>query len=73
MLLDPAQENAAHPVIGALAQDKIGAWSRGQDVFAQVDQVDRVPDARRSCLRLFIAKGGIAVKIGFGILEGAVF
>jgi len=59
-------------MVRALAQDEVGAGPGGQDVFAKVHEVDGFPDARGGFAGLGIGIGGVAVEVGFGILEGAV-
>src|SRR5690554_5960929 len=56
-------------MIGALAQDEVGARTCGQDVFAQVLQVDVMPETFGDSDRCIVRKFGIAVKEGLRIPE----
>ena len=59
-------------MIRTFAQHEVGAGAGGQDVFAQVHEVDGFPNARGGFAGLDIGIGRVAVEIGFGILERAV-
>ena len=59
-------------MIRTFAQHEVGAGSRWQHILAQVHQIDGFPNPRRCFAGLDIGIGGIAVEIGFGILECAV-
>lgn len=52
MISEFAQPDTIDYMIGALVQDKVGALARGQNIFAQVDEIDGLPDAGGSFLRL---------------------
>ena len=64
--LELPQPDAVDDVIGALAQDEIGALAGGQHVLAQIDEVDRLPDAVGGLARLRVGERGIAMEIGRG-------
>src|SRR5262245_6815546 len=68
--LELSQADAVDDMVGALAQDEVGALAGGQHVFAQVHEIDRLPDAARGLLRLLLGERGIAVKIGSRIAKG---
>ena len=59
-------------MIRSLAQHEVGAGAGGEDVFAEVHQIDGFPDPCCCFAGLNIGIGRVAVEIGFGILEGAV-
>ena len=44
-VLKLAQKHAANCVIGAFAEHEVGAGAGGQDVFAQVYEIDGLPDS----------------------------
>ena len=59
-------------MIRTFAQNQIGAWAGWQNIFFEIDQVNRVPDARGSFFGLRITQRGIAMEIGVGVFECAV-
>ena len=54
----------------ALAQDQVGPVAGGLNVFAQVDQVDGVPNVVGGFVGFRIGQRAVAVEIGFRVLEG---
>ena len=52
-----SQPHIMDDVIAALAEDEVGALAGGEDVFAQVDEVDGFPDALGHGAGLLVAEG----------------
>ena len=57
-------------MIAVLLQDQLGALAGRQDVVAQIDEVDAVPQRQRRLHRLEIGLFGIAAEIALRIAEG---
>src|SRR5690606_32337254 len=68
---DLSEANVTDRVVGALAQDDVGAFARRQDVLEQVAQVDAGPDVVGHFARLRVAQVPVMVEVGGGILEDA--
>src|SRR5215472_12075286 len=66
-----AQRHFLDPVVFAFLQDQIGARPGRQDVFAQIDEIDAVPDVGCGFGRLAIRKPCETVEIGLRIGESS--
>src|SRR5580704_17091743 len=66
----PAQRDLLDLMAFALLEDQIGAGPGRQDIFAQVDQVDAVPDRSRGGDRLRVGQLRVAVKVRLRVGEG---
>src|SRR6058998_2781319 len=66
------QPHAVDYVIRPFAQDEIGALARRNHILAQVNKIDRLPDAVGSGMRLLVGERGISMEVGLGIAEGGV-
>src|SRR5690606_17496413 len=69
---DLSEADVTDRVVAALAQDHVGAFARGQDVLAQVQQVDAGPDVVGDLARLRLAQVAVVVEVGRRILEDAL-
>src|ERR1700752_1411234 len=63
------QRHFLHQVACFLLQDQMRALTRRHDVFAQIDQVDPLPDRGCGLLRFLVVQAGIAMEVGLRIAE----
>src|SRR5690606_23408170 len=71
ILLEPAQRHFLDAMAGPLAEDQVGTGPSGQDVGAEIGEVDAIPQATRDRIGLRVGKACITVEIGARVLEGS--
>src|SRR5262245_6131509 len=67
---NPPQRDLLDRMAHALAQDQVGAGAGGQDVLAEIDEIDPVPQPLGDGDRFLLLDGRVAVEVRSRIAEG---
>src|SRR3954451_2296259 len=70
--LELSERDFLHQVVRSFLQDQVRTLARRQYVFAQVDEIDPLPDRGRSLHGPLVVELRIAMEVGLGIAEGGL-